>query len=244
MGDRFGPGAAAADHAATVYRDTSRAEVEVAEAKIEPFVAPEPAHENWQSVRKHLIEDRKLPLKYIDRLHEMGDLYADAYKNAVFVCKNVDGKITGAELKGMFKNRDGKRWSGLAPGSTKDLGGFRIGSILKAKTIYLVESAIDAISLLKLKMDEGEREFSVISTAGHTPEPRSWFRDVSRKVRRIGAFDADEAGDAAARKIKRHSFERLRPQNGKDWNDELIASLRDKSQIDTTPSPNPETPSL
>ena len=39
----------------------------------------------------------------------------------------------------------------MTPGSVKDQGGFRIGSAAKAAAVYLVESAIDAISLAKLR---------------------------------------------------------------------------------------------
>ena len=45
----------------------------------------------------------------------------------------------------------------MTPGSAKDAGGFRIGSIAKAAVIYLVESAIDAISLAKLRATAGRR---------------------------------------------------------------------------------------
>jgi hypothetical protein len=169
-----------------------------------------------------------LPASYIDRLHELGDLYADDRRNAVFVCRDESGNVTGAELKGTIGEH---RFTGLAAGSKKDRGGFRVGDLAKAATLYLVEAAIDAVSLFKLRHDAGERNFAVVSTAGATPEPRKWFDGLARSVRRICAFDADAAGDDAANKLRRHKFERMRPTNGKDWNDELRA-MRD----DTTAS--------
>lgn len=234
LADRFGSGAAAADAAAKAYREVTQAEKAAVKERA-PFTLPEPSPENWHHVRKHLAEERSLPPRYIDRLHEKGDLYADARKNAVFVCRDLDGKPVGAELKGIFKRQDGTRYSGLAAGSRKDVGGFRIGSILKAKAIYLVESAIDAISLLKIQADAGEREFAVISTAGTTPEPRKWLEGVSRAVRKFCAFDADDAGDKAAKALRRNGFERLRPSLGKDWNDDLIM-INHKSDERETPS--------
>lgn len=220
--DRFGPGAAAADAAVNAYRDVSRAE-EAAVRDLKPFTLPEPAPENWAHVRTHLAQERGLPPAYLDRLYKKGDLYADSRENAVFVCRGLDGEPVGAEIKGTFLRKDGTRYSGLAPGSHKDSGGFRIGSILKAKAIYLVESAVDAVSLLKIRMDAGERHFAVISTAGATPNVREWLQGVGRAVRRVCAFDADETGDGKARGLRRHGFERLRPTLGKDWNDELRA---------------------
>ena len=234
LADRFGSGAAAADAAAKAYRDVSQAETKAVQER-KPFTLPEPSPENWPHVREHLAQDRSLPPRYIDRLYEKGDLYADARRNAVFVCRDESGNPVGAEIKGTFLRPDGKRYSGLAAGSRKDFGGFRIGSLLKAKAIYLVESAIDAISLLKIKSDAGEKHFAVISTAGTTPQPREWLKGVARAVQRVCAFDADEKGDKAGNSLRRHGFERLRPSLGKDWNDELIMINR-KSDERETPS--------
>ncbi|MDE1943837.1 MAG: toprim domain-containing protein, partial [Betaproteobacteria bacterium] len=121
---------------------------------------------------------------------------------------------------------NGHRFTGLAAGSKKDRGGFHIGTLARAKAIYLVEAAIDAVSLFWLRHEAGERDFAVVSTAGTTPEPRKWFAGLARSVRRVCAFDADEAGDKSALALRRHKFERMRPTRGKDWNDELRATVR------------------
>ena len=121
----------------------------------------------------------------------------------------------------------------MTPGSVKDQGGFRIGSVAKAAAVYLVESAIDAISLAKLRATAGEKGFAIISTAGTTPEPRSWFAGLADKVRRICAFDNDPVGDKAAEGLRRHRFERLRPI-AKDWNDDLRASQQADQEGTTT----------
>ena len=169
------------------------------------------------------MEDRALPAPYIDKLHQQGDCYADARRNAVFICRDVEGRAVGAELKGTIQRSDGSRFSGMTPGSAKDAGGFRIGSIAKAAVIYLVESAIDAISLAKLRATAGEKGFAIISTAGTTPNPRAWLAGIADKVKRVCAFDNDSVGDKAADGLRRHRFERLRP-TGKDWNDDLRAA--------------------
>jgi hypothetical protein len=241
LSDRFGQGAATADLTARL-RAQAVAEVKAAVAEREPFTPPQPAPEHWQHVREHLTEARALPRGYIDRLHQLGDLYADAKRNAVFVCRDPEtNRITGAELKGTLPRPDGSRFTGMAPGSRKDSGGFRVGDIVKAATIYLVESAIDAISLFKLRQEAGERGHAVVSTAGTTPEPRTWFVKLAESARRVCAFDNDKAGDEAAHKLRRHKFERLKP-DGKDWNDDLKAD-RDQSQAEireTRPTPTDE----
>lgn len=226
LSDRFGPGAAAADLTAKL-RAQAVAEVKAAVAEREPFTPPRAAPENWQKVRRYLVDERALPASYIDKLHERGDLYADAKQNAVFVCQDMQKKIIGAELKGTV----GSRFTGMAPGSRKDAGGFRVGDIAKAATIYIVESAIDAISLFRLRIKAGERNHAIISTAGTTPEPRKWFAGLADSVRRVCAFDNDKAGDEAAHKLRSHKFERMKPDR-KDWNDDLKAD-RDRARTES-----------
>ena len=140
----------------------------------------------------------------------------------MFVCRDENGRAVGAELKGTVPRQDGSRFTGMAPGSRKDRGGFRVGAVARAAVVYLVESAIDAISLARLRQMDGENGFAVVSTAGTTPEPRTWFAGLADAVRRVCAFDNDEPGDKAAQALRRHRFERLRP-GGKDWNDDLQA---------------------
>lgn len=224
LSDRFGPGPTAADLTARL-RAQAVAQVREAQAEREPFTPPQPAPENWPKVRRYLTADRALPAAYIDRLHELGDCYADARGHAVFVCRDEDGQAVGAELKGTVPRPDGSRFTGMAPGSRKDRGGFRVGAVARAAVVYLVESAIDAISLTRLRQMDGETGFAVVSTAGTTPEPRRWFAGLADAVRRVCAFDNDPVGDKAAQALRRHRFERLRPE-GKDWNDDLKARVR------------------
>jgi hypothetical protein len=228
LSDRFGPGPTAADLTARM-RAEAVAQVKAAIAEREPFTPPAPTTEHWPEVRRHLTADRALPAPYIDRLHELGDCYADARRNAVFLCRDEAGRVVGAEMKGTVKRSDGSRFSGMAPGSAKDAGGFRLGALAKAATVYLVESAIDAISLARLRAAAGEKGFAIISTAGTTPQPRRWFAGIAETVRRVCAFDNDRAGDKAAEGLLRHRFERLRPR-GKDWNDDLRAATKGQSE--------------
>lgn len=242
LADQFGSGAAAAD-LTTQLRAQAVAQVSEAVAERGPFTAPTPAPEHWPMVRRHLVEDRALPASYIDKLHTQGDCYADARRNAVFICRDDEGRVVGAELKGTVQRQDGTRFSGMSPGSKKTAGGFRIGKVARATVLYLVESAIDAISLAKLRSRDGERNFAVVSTAGTTPEPRTWFANLADATRRVCAYDNDKPGDKAAEGLRRHGFERMRPQ-GKDWNDDLKAA-RDQSQSRSgkTPPTDPFTTS-
>lgn len=221
LSDRFGESAAAAEYTAALHKAAIR-EVKAAVAECQPFTPPRPAPEHWPQVKDYLVQERALPAPYIERLHELGDCYADARRNAVFVCRDDVGHVVGAELKGTVKREDGSRFTGMAPGSKKEKGGFRIGQITRAAVVYLVESAIDALSLARLRQLAGEKEFAIISSAGVSPEPRHWFANLADTVKRVCAFDNDEAGDKAAKALRRNGFQRLRPEN-KDWNDDLRA---------------------
>jgi len=248
LADRFGPGAAAADVTARMQAEAARTVAQAVQER-PAFTPPAPAPEHWPQVRRHLVQARALPANYLDRLHERGELYADARRNAVFLCRDGFGAVIGAELKGTVARPDGSRFTGMSPGSVKDRGGFRIGSIAKAAAVYLVESAIDAISLARLLTLDGAKHFAVVSTAGAAPKPRGWLAEIGARVRRVCAFDADDAGDAAAKELSRHGWERLRPgAPSKDWNDALRARLASDDsgrsrpptdEPDPDPSPSP-----
>ena len=125
-------------------------------------------------------------------------------------CAGRLGDVTGAELKS-------PRFTGMAPGSRKNLGGFRLGRIIEAARVYLVESAIDAVSLWLLRRRQGETGFAVVSTAGtRTTVPA--FLAGRDPATIINAFDADAPGDRAAARMS--LAQRERP-GAKDWNDEL-----------------------
>lgn len=237
LADRFGPGAAAADLTAQLRRQAV-AQVQEAVAEREPFTPPAPAPANWPQVRAYLVSERTLPPRYIDRLHEKGDLYADARRNAVFICRDPESwEVTGAELKGTIRRDDGSRFTGMSPGSRKDLGGFRVGEIAKATAVYLVESAIDAISLFKIRQDAGERGHAVLSTAGGMKKDFPPFlAKIAGTVRKICAFDNDRGGDDAAKRLG-DGWERMRP-TAKDWNDDLRAPPSPSSGSDTTSDPS------
>ena len=75
------------------------------------LVLPEACEGCWGEVRSWLIEDFR-----IDGFKSAGMLYADARFNAVFVCRDVGGAATGAELVGSRLRADGGRFRGMAPG--------------------------------------------------------------------------------------------------------------------------------
>lgn len=162
------------------------------------------------AVKTYLVGHRGLTPLLIDHLVAVGDLYADPYAHAVFIMRNAQGVVIGAELRGTRGT-----WRGLAPGSKKDQGFFSIQGPA-FEEIILCEAAIDAISCFMLKPGRW-----CISTAGARANP-IWLKALPSPL--LCGFDADAMGDLKARQmIQAHPhIKRLRPPQ-KDWNDTLVA---------------------
>jgi hypothetical protein len=167
-----------------------------------PYVAPEKCPENWQVVRQYLTKIRCISENLIDKLHEMGRLYADKYRNAVFVL----GKGEGVELRGTGdKPFHGVRGT-KSPFYLQERG---------EKKVAFVESSIDALSLHDLGF-----KGRIVSTAGNSTEYARKLAAMHKEegFTVVAAFDNDKAGERMA--VNLQACERLNSK-GKDWNDDL-----------------------
>jgi len=196
----FSKGEVLADAVAKVKREVEAA----VNAPRRPYKAPEEAPERWPRVRDYLTQKRGLSSSVVDKLHEEGRIYADNYANAVFVLHRGHGvELRGTGDKSFHGIRGEK-----APFTMASRG---------EKKVAFVESAIDAISLSDLGF-QGE----VLSTSGFSSKiarkMADGYRDHGWKV--VAAFDNDKAGEQMAENLG-YPRDRIRPQNGKDWNDEL-----------------------
>lgn len=165
----------------------------------------------------YLSHDRSLPLSLLQSLITSGVLYADLRGNAVFLLLGKEKTVVGAELRGITQIR----WRGMAPGSRKDLGFFRIGNST-ARNLILCESAIDALSFLALQPN-----WMALSTSGATSSP-AWLQSfIKNGYHLYCGFDADQTGDLSAQRMIAlyPTVKRLRPCKH-DWND----VLKEKSQ--------------
>jgi hypothetical protein len=167
-------------------------------------------------VRQYLTGRRRLQASLLEGLLDSGRLYADQRGNAVFLL--TAGKAyrpVGAELRGTGP----RLWRGMAPGTCKDAGFFWIGTP-PSQEIVLCESAIDAISCLQIHPQR-----ICISTSGARANPR-WLRALMARDHVIHCgFDADPAGDDAARRMMmlHPCVKRLSPP-AHDWNDALSSA--------------------
>ncbi len=223
LADRFGAdaaaGAAVAHQAPAFRRWAERAEPPA-------FEAPEQDAGRWGQVRAYLVEERSLPARFVDVLHEGGFVYADRHGNAVFPRWDEEQTVVGAALRG---TDDGSAFKGLAAGSRREEGHWAYSSGLKeypdrTPTLLLAESPIDAISAHLLRY-RGE-PVRVVSTDGAGALPTREIVEAREKGWAIrGAFDHDPAGERLYWQLTQAcrgtvDVERERPR-GKDWNEDL-----------------------
>jgi 5S rRNA maturation endonuclease (ribonuclease M5) len=172
----------------------------------QPYRAPEPKPENWPKVRRYLTEVRRLSGQVVDKLHELGKVYADRYSNAVFVL----AKGVGVELRG----------TGEKPfhGVRGEKAPFVVGDRSEKKVVF-VESSIDALSLFDLGF-----KGLIVSMTGNSAqlakEKAESYQERGFTV--IAAFDNDRAGEKMVVNLG-YPRERIYPE-GKDWNEDLKAA--------------------
>ena len=188
----------------------------------QPFQPPTPDKSKWSAVRQYLLEKRGLPASLVDDLHSQGLIYADAKQNAVFLRKSLEGEVTGASLRGTYKDSEFK---GLATGSRRDEGWFIISQGQgQLQRIVLVESPIDAMSAAALaRQKTGTTMFISGDGAGSIPT-EFLQRHLANGGQVIVAYDADKAGEEMAQKAIEvlPQATRAQPAYGKDWNEQLL----------------------
>jgi Toprim-like len=164
---------------------------------------PHPSPSHWPRVREYLTDLRRLDPKLVDQLNRDGVVFADGRGNAVF--RHGD---SGCELRGTGQSR--------FAGSRGRKTGFVILGEQGAET-WLVESAIDAISVKQLRPDA-----QVISTGGDNAGlERTCLAEIEGPV--VIGYDNDPAGDRMAQRaqLTRPGAIRVPPNGGKDWNQAL-----------------------
>ncbi len=202
-----------------------------------PFTPPARDEGAWPRVRAYLTTEGALPPAVIDDLHGRGLIDADHRANAVFLRRDDDGRATGASLRGTVP---GRRFQGLVAGTRRDDGYFRVPlgprHPDRPPTLVLVESPIDALSYQALH--EKSATGFVISTDGAGDLPTCLIEEARASGWRVWCgFDRDRGGDTLWRHVRERypaqitgeqpTIEHRFPQ-GKDWNDDLRATLRHK----------------
>ena len=169
-------------------------------------LVPFPVQENWIHVWNYLTRVRKISGPLVDSLHGEGTLYADKYRNAVFLSeKGKGGELRGTGSQSFHGYRGEKAPFRLEGAGTE---------------IAFVESAIDAMSLRDLGFTG-----TILSFGGCA---KGLIQNYGREAREKGlkvwaGFDNDLAGESFFKALKEAVPDagRILPQ-GKDWNEELL----------------------
>ncbi len=149
------------------------------------LVLPERA-DSMRNVFAYLCQTRKIDSKIVSDLVRDGLLYQDKFGNAVFLHKNEDGKIVGAELQG---TNTYKRFKGVAEGTSDSLFSVKIGTPNRA---YVFESAIDLLSFKQLANPDKIQNSVLVSMAGLKPNSLKPLSENS--LRLYACVDNDEKG--------------------------------------------------
>lgn len=183
------------------------------EKEIKKLKMPEKG-ENYRKVYAYLIKSRGISKELIDELIHQRLLYQDIKGNAVFVHKNENGEVTGAEVQGTNTN---VRYKGIAEGTADSVFKFFIGVPKKA---YIFESTIDLCSFYVLSDKTKLENSMLVSMAGCKPIPIKELEANGLKI--ISCVDNDERGKSFNQSGSFKSLNDILEKNGvKDWNELL-----------------------
>ena len=167
-----------------VYEKKQNQDVSFSERKRE-LVLPEKA-DNMKRVFAYLCQSRKISPELVSQLAHDGLLYQDTRGNAVFVHKDDNGKIIGAEIQGTSSFQ---RYKGVAAGTSDSVFAVKIG---EPKKCYVFESAIDLLSFRQLANQEKINNSVLVSMAGLKPNSIKKLAESGMKM--YSCVDNDEAG--------------------------------------------------
>lgn len=228
-----------------------------------PLRISPPSDQQLQTVRTYLTETRGLSHEIVDHCISNGTLYANSLGSCLFVHRDPNGHVTGAE----WRSTD-THLRGTAKGTDKANGWFYLGDPRSATRFVVVEAPIDALSYLDLHKESATPDTCFVSVNGGSV-PHTFLEHVAARATTAGhvdvvwALDNNPAG-SKSRAAAERSFERMTSalaelDSGhlvhvqihepaeKDWNDQLLALRRTEVPKTKTPGATPgttdETPS-
>lgn len=186
----------------------------------------------WQMARSYLVDERKLPATWVDKLHQEGLISVDSRQNVMFFRHQINhdferGEAFGANLRGTIPNSvTGEFFKGLTTGTTREEGyfWFQQGDG-QANRLVITEAPIDAISYAALNPTSGTTIF--LSTDGQGVIPTQVLQQVlDRGGEIVLAHDHDRQGERMAWQVAQQFPQALltreTPATGKDWNEQLL----------------------
>lgn len=181
--------------------------------KKQELIMPERASD-MRKVFAYLCQTRKIDGELVSELAHNGLLYQDKLGNAVFIHKDDNGEIIGAEIQGTNSYR---RYKGVAKGTSDSIFSYKIGEPNRA---YIFESAIDLLSFKMLADQNKIQNCVLVSMAGL--KPNSLKPLAEKGLRLYACVDNDEAGMAFAANNNLKNCNRILSERGvKDFNELL-----------------------
>lgn len=178
--------------------------------------------DNMKMVFAYLCKTRGISSEIVSQLAREKLLYQDKRGNAVFLHKDENGKIVGAEIQGTNSQ---KRFKGIAKGTSDSVFSFQIG---EPKKCYVFESAIDLLSFKQLANQEKIQNSVLVSMAGLKPNSIEKFKSSGMKI--YSCVDNDDAGRAFNTSQNLTPCNKILQENGvKDFN-ELLQKTNAVSQ--------------
>lgn len=199
------------------------------------LVLPEKA-DNMKKVFAYLCQTRKINSEIVSQLAHDKLLYQDTRGNAVFVHRDENGKIVGAEIQGTNSEI---RYKGVAQGTSESVFAVKIGEPKKA---YIFESAIDLLSFKQLANPEKIQNSVLVSMAGLKPNTLKSLAESGVKM--FSCVDNDEAGINFTANNKLMPCQKILEENGvKDYNELLQKFSQTLTQTEQkSVQNNPQTP--
>lgn len=186
--------------------------------------------DNMRNVFAYLCKTRGINSEIVSQLAHDKLLYQDVRGNAVFIHRDENGKIVGAEIQGTNSE---KRYKGVAQGTSESVFAVKIG---EPKKCYVFESAIDLMSFKQLANQDKIQNSVLVSMAGLKPNSLKKIAESGMKI--YSCVDNDEAGIKFTATNNLIPCRRILEENGvKDYNELLQKFTRNLTQTEQKPPP-------
>ena len=165
---------------------------------------------NFSRIFAYLTKTRGIPAAAVDSLIKKKLLYEDERHNCVFISADCNY----SELVGTLSNI---RFKGISPQSDSD--GYWLHGAELPNTLYICESAIDAISLSVIQTRiKDTSDIAWVSIGGLKPAAVNRLIQTYDAERCVLAIDNDTAADKFAAAFP--TLRRIKPKF-KDWNEDI-----------------------
>lgn len=181
--------------------------------------------DNIKKLYAYFLNERKIDKSVIGEMINSKNLYQDKRGNAVFIKRDEQNNIVGAEVHG---TNSYVRYKGII-GEGDNAFSYKIGNPTKA---YIFESAIDLMSFKEIANPEKIKDSLLVSMGGLKPAVPEKLQEQGLTI--YGCVDNDKAGRDFIAEHGYKSCLKVLDDNGvKDWN-ELLKKQKGISVIQET----------